>query len=148
MEMALDRLSTNETANEVMVRKAYDAVNEKQIHLLKDFFTTDFACHFTPTQTRVGLDPQKSDLEILFKAFPDYHVAIDDVVSQGDKVAVRLTVSGTHLGDFYGKPPTGKTVSWPAMEIFRSKDGKFAEQWIVSDTLNLQMQLSSPPAQR
>jgi predicted ester cyclase len=47
------------------------------------------------------------------------------------------------LGEFYGKAPTGKKVKWPAMEIFRSSNGKLAEQWIVSDMMSLNMQLSS-----
>jgi predicted ester cyclase len=89
------------SSNKELVRQGYDAVNTRQIDLLKDLFTSDFNCHFLPGMSQIGLEPQKRDLEILFTAFPDYHVTIDDSVSQGDKIAVRLTVSGTHNGDFY-----------------------------------------------
>jgi len=56
-------------------------------------------------------------------------------------VLARLTVRGTHEGDFFGIPPTGKQVTWAAVDIFRLDEGKLVEYWLVADNLGLLQQL-------
>jgi hypothetical protein len=66
-----------------------------------------------------------------------------DTWQQGyDKVALRLTLSGTHHGEFQGIPATGRTISYVSHEFYRVANGVFAEEWICSDMATLFRQLS------
>ena len=74
-------------------------------------------------------------------AFPDYRVAVEDLVTAHDRVAVRMVLHGTHLGSFGGVPATGTRVSFDAMAFFRLENGEIVEEWFISDQFALQRQL-------
>jgi steroid delta-isomerase-like uncharacterized protein len=78
-------------------------------------------------------------------AFPDLHHEIVDMVAEGDKVAIRLNVTGTHKGEFQGIPPTGKKLSLYEMGFVTIIDGKITEGWISADTMGLLQQLGALP---
>jgi predicted ester cyclase len=79
-------------------------------------------------------------------AFPDIHVAVEDVIANGDKVVVRLTFSGTHTGPLMGMPPTGKFVTITGIAIDRIQNGKIVEHWVNRDDLGMLQQLGMIPA--
>ncbi len=81
----------------------------------------------------------------LYSAFPDIHLTIDDMVAEGDKVAVRITMTGTHKGEFMGIPPTNKKVTIWAINIYRIAGGKIVEELGKADTLGLMQQLGVVP---
>ena len=82
----------------------------------------------------------------MFRAgFPDLHYAPDDLISEGDKVAVRWTARGTHQGDFMGIPPSGKPVTVTGIDIFRIANGQLVEAWVSSDLLGLLQQIGAIP---
>jgi steroid delta-isomerase-like uncharacterized protein len=76
----------------------------------------------------------------------DVHYDIDDIIAEGEKVAVRMTQSGTHTGTVRGVPPTGKSFSVDYVHWFRLADGKVAEMWAVRDDLTRLQQLDLIPA--
>jgi len=76
-------------------------------------------------------------------AFPDLRLAVEEMVAEGDKVAVRFTARGTHRGEFMGVPATGKRVAWEVISIVRVADGKIAERWSRSDAPGLRQQLGA-----
>jgi predicted ester cyclase len=76
-------------------------------------------------------------------SFPDWNEKVDDVIAEGDRVVVRFTSTGTHLGEFEGIAPTGKKVRIQEVAIFRLADGKIVEQWGVPDLHGLLQQLGS-----
>jgi predicted ester cyclase len=80
------------------------------------------------------------------EAFPHYELIPEDMLAEGDKVAVRATLKGTHSGEFFGVAPTGKDVSMPLMLIYRIGDGKIVEHWMNADLLGLMQQLGAIPA--
>lgn len=82
---------------------------------------------------------------LLIAAFPDLTIKISDLIAEDDKVAARLTFSGTHSGKFRGQPPTGKTFSFEAIRIYRFVDGKAVESFAVQDQLGLMRQLGLTP---
>jgi predicted ester cyclase len=71
---------------------------------------------------------------------------IEDVIAEGDKVAVRLTSSATHSGTFMGKPATGKRYTIQEIHIFRFREGQVTEHWHEFDKLSLMQQLEPDPA--
>ena len=79
-------------------------------------------------------------------AFPGFHTEIEDILAEGDKVAVRMHFRGTNSGSFQGMPPTGKTVEFTATGIFRVVDGKVTDNWVNLDMLGLLQQLGVIPA--
>jgi predicted ester cyclase len=70
---------------------------------------------------------------------------VEDIFSEGDMVAARLTFQGTHRGEFQGIPPTNKQVAFSSIEIDRVVDGKVQEHWFELDQLGLMRQLGALP---
>ena len=77
----------------------------------------------------------------LYRAFPDLHITIEDLIADGDKVVEKDTVTGTHLGEFNGLPPTGKSVAYTEIFIMRFVNGRIAEIWGVVDVFSQMKQL-------
>jgi predicted ester cyclase len=76
-----------------------------------------------------------------FRAFPDIHVTVEDLIAEGDKVVARHTVTGTNRGEYMGRPPTGRSVTYNEMFILRFANGRIAEVWGVVDVLSQMKQL-------
>ncbi|HKH37173.1 MAG TPA: ester cyclase [Rubrobacter sp.] len=68
------------------------------------------------------------------------------MIAEGDKVAVRYTVEGTHEGELFGVPPTGRRVSIESFTVERVSDGRIREHWRVTDTLDMMQQMGAIPA--
>jgi len=84
---------------------------------------------------------------VFYTAMPDWHVSKDYIVAQGDRVASRGTISGTHLGPFMGVPPTGKKASWTGIIIYRlDENGMIMERWQDFDALSMLQQLGVIPS--
>ena len=81
-----------------------------------------------------------------FEAFPDLHVALDDLIAEGDRVFLRSTMTGTHDGEYKGIPATGRHVATECAEVFRIADGKFAGYWCLTNVAGLMRQLTDEPA--
>lgn len=79
-------------------------------------------------------------------AFPRYELIPDDMIAEGDRVAVRMTFRGVHEGPMGELPATGKAVSQPFQIIYRIRDGKIVEHWTAIDRLALMQQLEALPA--
>jgi steroid delta-isomerase-like uncharacterized protein len=77
--------------------------------------------------------------------FPDIQWTLEEMVAEGDKVAARFTMRGTHRGTFFGVPPTGKTISVQAMNIYRLSGGQFVEEHGQPDMLGLLQQIGAMP---
>jgi predicted ester cyclase len=92
-----------------------------------------------------GLNHFKKECDEWLSGFPDLHFTIDDMIVEGDKVAIRTTWTGTHKGEIKGILPTNKKVTAWEIEIDRIVDGKIAEIWTRYDTLGLMQQLGLVP---
>ncbi|MDQ3908838.1 MAG: ester cyclase, partial [Thermoproteota archaeon] len=66
-------------------------------------------------------------------------------VAEGDRVAVSINLTGTHKGEFQGIPPTGKQISFTAMDILTIIDGKVTEEWATADMMGLMQQIGAIP---
>jgi steroid delta-isomerase-like uncharacterized protein len=127
-----------------LVRDYYlEALNNGRFDLLDTLLTEDFADH----ETMIGIPPTRDGLKtkyaLLRAGFSDFAFAVEDLVRDGDRVAVRVTVSGTHDGDFMGRPPTGRRFEVTSVGIFRENGGRLAEHWGVFDQLGMLGQLGA-----
>jgi steroid delta-isomerase-like uncharacterized protein len=77
--------------------------------------------------------------------FPDIQWTLEEVIAEGDKVAARFTMRGTHRGAFFGVPPTGKTIAVQAMNFYRLSGGQFVEERGQPDLLGLLQQIGAVP---
>jgi steroid delta-isomerase-like uncharacterized protein len=80
------------------------------------------------------------------RAFPDFRATILDMIAEGDRVVTRKVFHGTHHGDLWGIPPTGREVEIQVIDIVRLEDGRIVEHWNVVDRLGLMQQLGVLPA--
>jgi len=113
---------------------------------IEELFASDFVEHGASGEDVRGTkDYKKSHVSAMYSAFPDIDFTIDDMVVEGDKAAVRYTISGTHKGEFMGVPPTNKKVTLWGICIDRIAGGKFVESWVRYDTLGFKEQLGLVP---
>jgi predicted ester cyclase len=103
-----------------------------------------------PSVVAHGLGPGSLDLaglkrfyNGLWSAFPDLQISVDDLVGEGDRVAWRLSVRGTHKAEFRGVPATGTEVKFGAQYIFRFHNQKIVERWTNFDRLGVLIQLGA-----
>ena len=96
-----------------------------------------------------GLEAFKQHILAGMTAFPDVQMTIEDMIAEGDKVAVRYTFRGTQHGETQGIPPTGKYVTVPGIFMCRCEGGRIVEEWDIWDDLGLLQQLGaiSPPGE-
>lgn len=91
-----------------------------------------------------GREGAKYFAEMLRKAFPDIHVkAIEPAFSDEDMEACHVVLTGTHRGEMAGFPATGKKVEFDATDIVRVENGKVAEHWGTTDSLQLMRQMGA-----
>ncbi len=83
---------------------------------------------------------------VFFEAsFPRYELIADDMIAEGDKVAVHARFKGTHQGELMGIPPTGKEVSVPFIITYRIAEGKIVQHWMSFDRMAMMEQLGVAP---
>jgi len=82
----------------------------------------------------------------LWAGFPDLNITVEDLIGEGEKVAWRLSVTGTHDGEFRGVPPTGTKVSFAAQYIFEFRGRKIIRRWTNFDRLGVLVQLGAIPS--
>ncbi len=92
-----------------------------------------------------GLEGAKRKWAMYAAAFPDLRTWSEDMVAEGDEVAVRWMAEGTQQGELLGIPPTGKQARFGGMSIFLVAEGKIAAQWEEWDKLDLMRQLGVMP---
>ena len=132
-------MSTEE--NKALVCCVFEELDKKNFDLLDELCAPDFAGHFPGTPQPITLEELKQVAASEYAAFPDYYHTIEDIIAEGDKVAVRLTNRGTHTGEFMGIPPTGKKIEYGALFFGRVTNGKVAEVWVVEDNLGMMQQI-------
>jgi steroid delta-isomerase-like uncharacterized protein len=88
-----------------------------------------------------GPEGMRQVAQSMFAAFPDYHVEIDKIVANDDKVAIRSIHTGTHQGEFMGTPASGKQATWTGMTAVRFENGKVVEMFWEADLLGLMQQI-------
>jgi steroid delta-isomerase-like uncharacterized protein len=130
-------------ANAALVLESIEAFNAGDMAKLLAVAAPDILIHYAEMPEPLqGRETWQQGYELVKRAFPDLKIHVDDLVAAGDKVALRLTLSGTHQGEFQGIPATGRTISYVSHEFYRVADGLVAEEWICSDMASLFSQLS------
>jgi steroid delta-isomerase-like uncharacterized protein len=88
-----------------------------------------------------GREGFKEYMRAVRAAFPDFHNRIEELIAENERVAARLTYTGTHRGEVLGITPTGRQVSYAGMALFRVVENRIAEGWVLGDVHGLVQQL-------
>ena len=118
--------------NKVIVRRFIEAYNKRNLDLFDDLLAPDYYDH----TSKVGVEGLKQLMNMAFKAFPDFHETIEEIIAEGDKVRARITFTGTHKGEFMGIAPTGKKITTEMVDIFRIVNGKLVEYRDVNNNFD------------
>jgi len=134
-------------ANKAIDRRIVDEVLTRGgLTVADELIAPDFVDHAASPGMERGPDGFRAAVAAFRTAFPDLHVTIEDHIADGDRVARRMTMRGTHHGELFGIPPTSKAITITGIHIVRLADGKVAEHWGVNDDIGLLQQLGVIPA--
>ena len=137
---------TQEENKAVFRRYVEEVGNEGNLELAEEIFDRYQAHQADGSVLERGPEDVKRFMGEFREGFPDFHSTIEDMVAEGDKVATRWTMRGTHRGEFRGIAPTGKQIAVTGIGIFRfSPEGKVVESWDNFDQLGMMRQLGALP---
>jgi steroid delta-isomerase-like uncharacterized protein len=134
--------------NKAIVRREHEEIWNSQGNLdaADEIYAPDYIGHdpSLPEDIR-GVEAAREFAAMYRSAFPDLEFIIEDQIAEGDKVATRLTIRGTHQGELEGIDPTGNEVEIKGIVFSRIAEGKIAEDWGVFDILGLMQQIGAIP---
>ena len=132
--------------NKSTTRRIIDVFNSGNLAGLDELFAENYYDHATPP----GISPDLSGVKLFFtalrSAFPDFSYTVEDEITEGDKVVIRVTGHGTMEGEFLGMPATGKSATWSEIHLGRYENDKLVEHWANVDQLGMLQQLGLAPA--
>ena len=129
--------------NKKLVQRYYELVNLRKHESAYQLCSSDMIFHLANND--MSIEQSKILDAMLFTAFPDLTFTIEDIIAEGDKVAFRITLKGTHLGEFIDHASTGKKIEYTNSNWFKVANGKLIEYWGTSDRLLLFQQLGILP---
>ena len=132
-------MSTSED-NKAVVRACFENASQGNFDALDEIVAPGYVLH--PEEVR-GADGLKEMVQRYRDALSDLRVSIDQQFSEGDYVATRLTLRGTHDGDLMGTPATGNQVEFTGITISRCEGGRIVEEWELTDTVSLVGQIGA-----
>jgi steroid delta-isomerase-like uncharacterized protein len=133
--------------NKALVRRFIDEIFvQGRTATVDELLADDFVAHTWPS-TGHPKDDLKGAIERTSKGLSDVSFTIDDMIAEGDEVAVRLTARATQTGEMMGMPPSGKTYEIGEIHIFRVRDGKVTEHWHQFDQMGMMKQLGAMPGE-
>lgn len=134
-------------ANKKTVARFYERVlNGGDLGALEQLATPDYEEHDPLPGQGTGRDGLRDRVQAIASAFGQ-RFTVEDVIAEGDRVVVRWTGSGTHVGEFMGIPATGRSFTIAGIDVYRVADTKMAEHWHVVDQFALLQQLGLLPQQ-
>ena len=131
-----------EEQNKALIRNLYEQWHSRNIDALSKMHAPNAKYnHPSAGATHIPFEKALEGIQMYWQAFPDLTLTVEDIIAEGDKVAVRFIGRGTHQGNLGGIPATGLKTEAGGIEIYHFKDGKIVEVWEISDALGLMQQL-------
>lgn len=131
-------------ANKDTALRLYELLNAAKVEGVGDLVSADYEEHDPLPGQGSGREGVLDRFSTITGALAP-HFTVEDVVAEGDRVVVRWTQAGTHVGEFAGIPPTGKTFTMSGIDVYRAEGGVLYEHWHVIDQLSMLGQLGVLP---
>jgi predicted ester cyclase len=139
-------------ANKAIVKRYFEEVlDERKLDILDELVAADCVIHRPEAEEPIrGLEAFRQALERILQVYSEFTTTIHDLIAEDDRVVFRLSHQAVNRGEWTSRIGThavaGKAVSWPAIVIFRIRDGKIAEEWVSRDELGMLIQLGVLPS--
>ena len=137
-------LSVNERNKAVVMRSETELWSRGNLAVAAELYSPAFICHFPIGPEWRGIDGITQAVKNHRVSFPDWNEHVEDIIAEGNRVAIRFKSTGTQRGVFAGIAPTGREVTISEFAIFRLADGKIVEQWGMPDIAGLMTQITTP----
>ena len=133
-------------ANRFAMRRFTEFINTADQNLGEELIAAN-AVFWVPGRPEPmrGLAGYMNVMGMMRSGFSDIQWSLEETVAEGDKIAARFTMTGTHDGTFLGVPPTGRKIEVSAMNFYRLAGGKFVEEYGQPDLLGLLQQIGAIP---
>jgi steroid delta-isomerase-like uncharacterized protein len=125
------------------MQKYVDSVNQGKLSIINELCDKNYVYHGIGEESRLSKDAYLKFLNEVRQAFPDFNVCVDELIAEDERVAYRMTISGTHKGEFKGLAPTGKKFTTSTIGVVLFKNGKIAEEWEIYDAIGMMAQLGA-----
>ena len=137
-------MTASESQKQLVRRLFEEVLNGSDLEIVDELVHTDFFDHEAPASRANGPDGFRATVRELHEAFAGFRVEPKDLIAEGDRVVVRATTSGRHVGQLNGLPATGSEWAAQAIHIFRVANGQVIEHWASHDGLAAFRQLREP----
>jgi len=128
--------------NRAIVKRWFDLWNEHALDQLAELVSPEY-CHHASSGKSLTFEQFKQGFQWILNAFPDLQYTIVHLIAEDDRVAVYLTAIGTHQGNLFDLPPTGRSCQFTGVYHCRIGDGKIIEDWDIFDMLNVVFRLGA-----
>ncbi len=132
--------------NLALINQVLELINNRNLDEAFELYDLNYIYHGPGGQELKGRDGIRGLWELFLAAFPDLTSTVDEVISEGNRVALRWTIRGTHTGELFGIPASNKSITLPITEVFRVENGQLAEAWDRYDRLHLMEQIGAAPS--
>jgi steroid delta-isomerase-like uncharacterized protein len=135
---------SEEESNKVLMRQFWAVWEQGNVDLLDELLAPEYINHtLAAPDLPPGPEGVKEVVSMFHSAMSDLKVVVEDMIAEGDKVATRYALEGTHEGELFGAPPTGKQLSIKSITVERVSEGKIREHWRVTDEMGMMRQLGA-----
>ena len=138
-------MSTEDDNKAIIRRYLEEAWNHRNLGIFDELAAPNYARYLSGQTSPLDREGAKQRISSFHQALPDLHLTIDDLLAEGDRVAFRITISGTQHDTLMGVAPTGRRVTFSAIDITRLAGGKIVEHWGQMDVFGLLQQLGASP---
>jgi predicted ester cyclase len=138
--------TTGEAAKSVVRRNTEEVQGKGNFGVFEQLFAKDFVDHTPQPGRTADRDGARELYRVLRSAFPDFHAVIHWQAVDGDLVTTFKTYHGTHLGEFFGIAPTGRSIQFETVDAMRVRNGQITDHWGVANLFSLMDQLGALPA--
>lgn len=128
-------------ANKAIVQRYFAAWDANDPDVLAEFIAPDVTDHMAYEGQGEGLAGYRAFFAHWHSAFPGFHSIMDEIIAEGDSVAVRWRFFGIQLGWYHDIAPTGRAVSFSAISVMHIRDGFITDEWVIQDEHGLRRQL-------
>jgi steroid delta-isomerase-like uncharacterized protein len=128
--------------NRTIVQHWFDLWNQHALDQLAELVSPEY-CHHASSGKLLTFVQFKQGFQWILSAFPDLHYTIVHMIADRDMVAVYLSAVGTHQGNIFDIPPTGRSSQFTGVYHCRISDGKIVEDWDIFDILNVMFRLGA-----
>lgn len=134
--------------NKEVVRTVLEASDRGDMETVRACFSPDYVDHSVAFGSRMGPSREEAmrAFEEFSRAFAGLHHTVLDLIAEGDKVVLRVSASGSHVGELRGIPPTGRTITMTRTVIYRLRNGQITERWVDAPESLVRQLEQSPPA--